>query len=137
MGLYESAVLSVKNFRNQRQDELDRAAQEARTAHIIALRNALTTDDESPNGKISNLLAITIEIGRYDGYPEIKIPKSVKTVLCAAKQSGILTEDMGVIRFYIDFSGVSGTELEETKADYAAWDAARTFRLKQTTPLAD
>lgn len=140
MTLYSDAAAAITKTREQMQEILDQEAQQARTAHIEALRADLRCNDDSPFAAVANLLAETIQVGRDDGYPAYRIPDDTKTAICAAVEAGILPRrdirylDFGCITLYSDCDGVSDKH-DLWNADYNAWKAAREYRLKQKTSL--
>lgn len=133
MSLYQLAVQAVRAHVDETQAKLDAAAAQARQNTIAALR-ALAVQgvpENSPAYPVCALVANTIAVGRKDGYPAASLPPETRAVLVAAWNADIIDKQTGGLEWYADFSGLADSP-QPLKADYEAWDAARTYRNRQT-----
>lgn len=139
---YNQAVTVIREHAVTTQAQLDKAADEARAANLVAHQKACTTNCTSTAEEmVGHLVAQTLTIGRAsDGYPQVELPDSTKELLKAAIAADILKlgnyyhkDHIALGTLYLYGGGSGFCSAPETQAvDVNAWNAARTYRQAQS-----
>lgn len=140
-----SASLAITRHVDDRLAELETAAHAARVACLAAIRAALAHGaDQAPEAErlVQLAAAESVTVGREsDGYPDVKLSSDATELVMRAIAAGVLTEvsrnhygpkaAIGATLYQGGLSNGSdlGTEAYAAwQADYAAWEALRTYR---------
>lgn len=124
----EKCNILVENRITSRQAELDAAASKARAAFTLALRAACVEGVTDPDELlICETVAALMVVGRDDGYPDVKLPDYVRTMLTRSVRAGIIGHKTGSVNWHDGFDGPRES-IPGWRDAYEAWEAARNYR---------